>query len=294
EWHERGTRYNIRMDNDGLLSGGEEGTQLTWMDAKVHDWIVTPRRGKAVEVNALWYNAWKIYAYFLKEIDEEGKANQAENQAHVIYQAFQDQFWSSELGYLFDVIHKGGKDDALRPNQLFAVSLPFPMLTHDQAQQMLEQVSHHLFTPVGMRSLAPHDRLYEPIYTGDQYNRDKAYHQGTVWSWLIGPYMDVLIRVKNEWGKEHVRAILQQFEAHLDQAGVGSVSEIFDAQSPNMPRGCIAQAWGVSEILRVIHEYDLYPVKKNRAPSLGNLIPQIYQKITSKHSRVQAKVIEDR
>ncbi|MEL7063935.1 MAG: amylo-alpha-1,6-glucosidase, partial [Bacteroidota bacterium] len=153
-----------------------------------------------------------------------------------------------------------------------------------QAQQMLEQVSHHLFTPVGMRSLAAHDPLYEPIYTGDQYNRDKAYHQGTVWSWLIGPYMDVLIRVKNEWGKEQVRVILQQFEAHLDQAGIGTVSEIFDAQSPNIPRGCIAQAWGVSEILRIIHEYDLFPTRKNRSPLLGNLIPQIYQKMMAKPS----------
>lgn len=291
EWHERGTRYNIRMDNDGLLSGGEEGTQLTWMDAKVDDWIVTPRRGKAVEVNALWYNAWKIYAHFLHEVGAGGKANQAENQAHTIHEAFQEQFWSPELGYLYDVIHEGKKDDALRPNQLFAVSLPFPLLTHNQAQQMLEQVSHHLFTPVGMRSLAAHDPLYEPIYTGDQYNRDKAYHQGTVWSWLIGPYMDVLIRVKNEWGKEQVRVILQQFEAHLDQAGIGTVSEIFDAKSPNIPRGCIAQAWGVSEILRIIHEYDLFPAHKNRSPLLGNLIPQIYQKMISKPS-VKKQVAE--
>ncbi|MEM9983550.1 MAG: amylo-alpha-1,6-glucosidase [Bacteroidota bacterium] len=258
-WHERGTRHNIKADEDGLLAGGEEGYALTWMDAKAHDWVVTPRRGKAVEIQALWYNAWMIYAFLLKAAKQPEAAHQVEQKAESIRQSFVTQFWNPQALALFDVVNGDQKDPSIRPNQIFAISLPFPLLDLDQSYQVLDTVERELLTPVGLRSLSPQDPSYQAFYQGDQYARDGAYHQGTVWSWLLGPYLDALIRVRGGWGRDMARMVIAKMQEHLGQAGVGNVSEIFDGASPFTPRGCTAQAWGVAELLRVAHEQKLYP-----------------------------------
>lgn len=257
-WHKSGTRYNIAMDRDGLLSGGTDGEMLTWMDARAGNWVVTPRIGKSVEVNALWYNAWRIYEYFLKVKGEEETADQAGMLAHKIRHSFQQEFWFEEGKYLYDFINGDHKNTDFRPNQLFAISLPFTLIRHEQAQAILSRVEKELFTPVGIRSLSSMNNQYKGIYLGDQYARDGAYHQGTVWSWLMGPYLDALIKVRSTWGRDEAVAILENMYKHVSSAGMGHISEIFDGNAPFTPRGCVAQAWGVAEILRVVHEYQLY------------------------------------
>jgi glycogen debranching enzyme len=258
DWHQRGTRFNIKMDTDGLLAGGEDSYALTWMDAVVHDWVVTPRAGKAVEINALWYNAWKIYAYLLHLSGQEAEAEAVELKAESIRETFVQAFWNPQTLALFDRIEGEYKDPAIRPNQVFAISLPFSLLDLDQSYQLLDRVERDLLTPYGLRSLSPEDPAYRPTYEGGQYSRDGAYHQGTVWSWLQGPYLNALIRVRGGWGQEMARTVLERMGAHLDQAGIGSISEIFDGDAPHAPRGCTAQAWSVAELLRVAHEYQLY------------------------------------
>jgi predicted glycogen debranching enzyme len=253
--HIKGTRYNIREDADGLLYSGEEGVQLTWMDAKVGDWVVTPRRGKAVEIQALWYNALLVFAELLKLNKEKKEATVIQEKALLTKQHFTEQFWNKENSYLYDVVDGDSKDASLRPNQLFAISLPFPLIEGQQAKAILEIIKEKLYTPVGLRSLSPDDPQYIGTYGGDTYHRDKSYHQGTVWSWLLGPYVDALMKT----GKTNNKAkkVIANFKYHLNEAGIGSVSEIFDGNAPHHPRGCVAQAWGVAEILRVIREYDL-------------------------------------
>ncbi|MDX1907741.1 MAG: amylo-alpha-1,6-glucosidase [Bacteroidia bacterium] len=254
-WHEAGTRYNIRMDSDGLLTGGAAGIQLTWMDAKAGDWVVTPRQGKAVEVNALWYNAWQIYAELLRRI---GQPNEdAARQARIIRKAFLQTFWHEGARCLYDFVDGDVCDSSIRPNQVFALSLPFPLLDSVQAEAVLTRIESELLTPVGLRSLSSMDPSYRSAYTGNQHSRDGAYHQGVVWSWLIGPYLDALIRVRGSWGLESARSIMQHFAKHLDEAGLGSVSEIFEAEPPYAPKGCVAQAWSVAELLRVSFQYRL-------------------------------------
>ncbi|MEL6846298.1 MAG: amylo-alpha-1,6-glucosidase, partial [Bacteroidota bacterium] len=206
-WHQKGTRYNIHMDSDGLLTGGIDGVQLTWMDAKVNDWVVTPRIGKAVEINALWYNAWEIYAWMRKQNGEEYLAQEAQRQAKQIRREFVAQFWNEEDGCLYDLIASERKDAKVRPNQLFAISLPYSLLSKTKAQRVLAKIERELFTPVGLRSLSPRDEEYQGIYGGDQYRRDGAYHQGTVWGWLLGPYVDGLIRVRGSLGKAQALSI---------------------------------------------------------------------------------------
>jgi len=257
-WHKRGTRYNIHMDRDGLLSGGVEGEMLTWMDARAGDWVVTPRIGKAVEINALWYNAWRIYEYFLKVKGEIEVAHTAGVLAQKIKKSFQDNFWNEEEFYLYDYLNGEEKFADFRPNQLFAISLPFTLIRHEQAQKVLAQIEEKLFTPVGLRSLCKGSDSYQGIYTGDQFSRDGAYHQGTVWSWLMGPYLDALIKVRSTWGREEAVSILNNLYKHIQESGIGHISEIFDGDEPFTPRGCVAQAWSVAEILRVVHEYQLY------------------------------------
>jgi predicted glycogen debranching enzyme len=246
--HLHGTRFGIRVDpEDGLLTQGEEGVQLTWMDAKVDGWVVTPRRGKAVEINALFYNALCLLAQWLAE---EGIADprigKAAERARV---AFGNRFWNASEGYLFDVVDgPHGNDPALRPNQIFAVSLPHAVLDSSRWQAVVDIVERTLLTPVGLRSLAPSHADYKPTYDGDLRARDAAYHQGTVWSWLIGPFVDAWQRVHPGSDASH---FLAGFVPHLDDACIGTVSEIFDAEAPFTPRGCAAQAWGVAEVLRV-------------------------------------------
>ncbi len=262
EWHYKGTRYNIHVDQDELLYSGQDGVQLTWMDAKVGDWVVTPRKGKAVEINALWYNALSIMAELLTEAGEMQAAETFKGRALRVHTAFNQKFWNKSLNYLYDFIDGTYSNDDLRPNQIYALSLPFPLLPKDKAQKVFNIVSEKLLTTRGLRSLSPDHKEYKPIYGGDQWHRDGAYHQGTVWSFLLGPYIDALVAIKGSKGKTEASIILNTFFDHLNDAGVGTVSEIFDANPPHTPRGCIAQAWGVGEILRVAIEYDLLGTAK--------------------------------
>lgn len=259
-WHERGTRHQIHAQEDGLLFTGEPGVAVTWMDAKVGDWVVTPRIGKCVEINALWFNAWMILAYFYNEKAEVRKSEKMLARGNQIRESFLQTFWNPYTRSLYDYVNDHIKDDALRPNQLFAISLPFPLLEPQQAADVLQVVEEKLYTPVGLRSLAPDHPAYIGRYQGDQVSRDAAYHQGTVWTWLLGPYIDALIKVRGIRGHQQAQRVINALESHLSDAGIGSLSEIFDAEAPFTPRGCIAQAWSVAEVLRTVHRYQLRPV----------------------------------
>ena len=250
ERHLTGTRFGIRVDAaDGLLAQGAEGYQLTWMDAKVDDWVVTPRRGKAVEINALWYNALRLLVSWLREADDRAGAERYSAAAEQACESFNRRFWNASTGHLFDVIDgEQGDDPACRPNQILAVALKHPVLSRDRWEPIVSVVERQLVTPVGLRSLSADHRHYQPRYFGDLRSRDAAYHQGTVWAWLIGPFIDAWLKVHPDRVGAH--AWLRGFAAHLDQAGTGSISEIFDAEPPHTPRGCIAQAWSVAEVLR--------------------------------------------
>ena len=259
EWHYRGTRYNIKVDpSDELLSGGSEGVQLTWMDAKVGDWVVTPRRGKAVEINALWYNALCTIGVLLVEVDRAHDAEAYGSKARKVRRSFNRLFWNKAQNSLFDFVDDEYKNDDVRPNQIYAISLPFPLLEKDRAKKVFETVTKYLLTPKGLRSLTVQSKDYRPSYAGTLWNRDGSYHNGTVWSFLIGPYVDALFYIKGEKGKKQAVAILQKFLEGLYEDGVGTISEIFDSEFPYTGRGCIAQAWGVGEALRVGIEYDLF------------------------------------
>jgi predicted glycogen debranching enzyme len=251
--HIAGTRFGIHMDpQDCLLAQGAEGYQLTWMDAKVGDWVVTPRRGKAVEINALWYNALCLMSGWADE-EQSGSGAKYRDFAGRARESFNRRFWNPETGYLFDVVDgesgggKPGNDPACRPNQIFAISLPNPVLDPGRWAAIVDVVTERLLTPVGLRSLAPGEPEYKERYDGDLRSRDAAYHQGSVWGWLIGPYIDALMKVHPE---QCSLDLLQGFVAHLNQSCIGSISEIFDAEEPHTPRGCIAQAWSVAEVLR--------------------------------------------
>jgi len=249
--HMRGTRFGIGVDaSDGLLSQGEEGYQLTWMDAKVDGWVVTPRRGKAVEINALYYNALRLLSGWTREFGDEAAALHYQAAAERAQVSFNARFWNDKTGCLFDVIDgEGGDDAACRPNQLFAISLPHPILQRDRWAAVLDVCERQLLTPVGLRSLAPDHPDYKPRYFGDLRTRDAAYHQGTVWGWLIGPFFDAWRKVRPD-DRVGLRRVLDGFTAHMNDACVGSVSEVFDAEAPFTARGCVAQAWSVAELLR--------------------------------------------
>jgi predicted glycogen debranching enzyme len=262
EWHFKGTRYNIHATEDGLLYSGEQGVQLTWMDSKIGDWVVTPRTGKAVEINALWYNALLIYASLLELNGNKDEAIQAKQKAMLAKKSFNDQFWNDAKGYLYDVVNESEKDDRLRPNQLFAISLPFALVQNEKAESIIKIVTEKLYTPVGLRSLSPGDPSYTACYEGDSFKRDSCYHQGTVWSWLLGAYVDAIVKTPSTRGKEQAKNVIENFAYHLNEGCIGSVSEIFDADVPHSPKGCTAQAWGVAEILRVIKDYDLVNEQK--------------------------------
>ena len=256
DWHFKGTRYNIHADNDSLLYAGEKGQQLTWMDAKIGDWVVTPRMGKAVEIQALWFNALKIFAALLHLNGQPADASIVEISADKTKYHFVEKFWYEQGGYLYDTIDENSVPDAtLRPNQLFAIGLPFSLIDGEKANAVLKIVEAQLYTPVGLRTLPKNDVHYIPVYGGDAWHRDAAYHQGTVWSWLLGPYIDALIKTNGT--KDKAQEAIAQFTYHLNEACIGSVSEIFDAAAPHHPRGCVAQAWGVAEVLRVIKDYHL-------------------------------------
>jgi predicted glycogen debranching enzyme len=253
EHHISGTRFGIGMDPaDGLLGQGEEGYQLTWMDAKVGSWVVTPRRGKAVEINALWYNALRLIESWVRQENSAGAAQKYSELAERAYHSFNSRFWYEAGGYLYDVIDgEVGDDFSLRPNQLFAFSLSYPILEPTRWKQVLDAVQQALLTPYGLRSLAPGHPDYKAQYYGDLRARDAAYHQGTVWAWLTGPFIDAWLRVHPD-DFENARKFLQGFTSHMSDACIGTISEVFDADDPFTARGCIAQAWSVAEALRCL------------------------------------------
>jgi len=249
--YQGGTRFDIRADGDGLLTGGAVDTQLTWMDVKLGDEAITPRHGKAVEVNALWYNAQRILAERCRGIDDT-MARHYDTQADLMAPAFVRTFWNDEGGCCYDCVTEGHADASIRPNQIFAVSLPYSPLTVEQQHGVLRVVTEELLTPVGLRTLSPRDPRYRSRYGGSWESRDRAYHQGTVWAWLLGAYVEAYLKLEGDKPFAVARAneLLGAFDDHLLEAGLGYVSEIFDADPPHRPRGCIAQAWSVAEILR--------------------------------------------
>jgi len=250
--HQKGTDFGIGVDPvDGLLRQGADGYQLTWMDAKVDGWVVTPRRGKAVEINALWYNALCVTAAWLEAEGDKERAKHLSEVATKVCASFNEKFWAPELGHCYDIVDKegGGNDPSLRPNQILSISLPNAVLAEDNWQSVLSTVRKQLLTPVGLRSLAPTDPNYKARYDGDLRSRDGAYHQGTVWAWLIGPFFDAWLRANPEdW--DTAATFLAGFNDEMSGTGIGTISEVFDAEPPFTPRGCIAQAWSVAEVLR--------------------------------------------
>lgn len=261
-WHVRGTRFGINLDSAGLLNSGEPGVQLTWMDAKVGDWVVTPRRGKPVEIQALWYNAVCIMEDIAAGLDDENARKRYSNMATLTRWSFNRMFWNEKAGYLYDVVNGGPPDASIRPNQIFAVSLPHSMLSPERAKQVVSIVQQHLLTPYGLRSLAPSDAQYRGRYTGDGVTRDGAYHQGTVWPWLMGPFITAYIKVNggSDAARRQAEAWLAPLKDHLTDAGLGHISEIFDGDAPHRPVGCIAQAWSMAEILRATVE-EIYGIR---------------------------------
>ena len=256
-WYQEGTRFDIYADADGLISAGTPGSQLTWMDVKLEGYVPTPRHGKAVEINALWLNALLMLA----EI-EEGIAGDIHaavllrKLADRVAASFVKTFWYADGGYLYDVVQGNARDASLRPNQLFAVSLPYSPLTAEQQQSVLRAVTEHLLTPYGLRTLSPQHEKFAPRYTGTRWQRDAARHQGTVWPFLIGAYADAFLRVRGNDKPQRKELLhhLQPLLKHLEDAGLDSVSEMFDADPPHYPAGCPFRACSVSELLRA---YDL-------------------------------------
>ena len=251
EAHLAGTRHGIGVDQrDGLLHAGEAGIQLTWMDARLDDWVVTPRMGKPVEINALWYNALVTVGSWLLGTAASATGQHYMTLAEQVATSFRARFWRPALGYLADVVDGPDGDDlTLRPNQVFALSLPFALLEGTAARSTLEAVGRALGTSYGLRTLVPGDPRYVGVYAGDRRARDGAYHQGTAWAWLMGAYAEAIERVTGD--RASALSVLRPFEAHLLDAGQGSVSEIFDGDPPHRPRGCPFQAWSVAEVLRV-------------------------------------------
>jgi predicted glycogen debranching enzyme len=252
-WYMEGTEYDIAMDGDSLLSAGSPCVQLTWMDAKVDDWVVTPRHGKAVEINALWYNSVMVFKTLCILL---GKDFAFKDLPDKIKESFQEKFWHESGGFLYDVVSPDGTDCSVRPNQLLAASLPYSMLTTDQMRRVVQKVWSELYVTYGIRSLSPWDPAYKGIYSGDRVQRDGAYHQGTAWSWLIGPFITAYRKAYgyNEASREQARRFISPFRDQLRDHGVGYISEIFDGDEPAVPRGTIAQAWGVAEVLRAYIE----------------------------------------
>lgn len=276
DWHIRGTRYNIHVDTDGLLSAGETGVQLTWMDAKVGNWVVTPRQGKAVEINALWYNALMIYNELAARFGRPDR-HLSPLPAERVKTEFLKTFWNDQVGGLYDYVDGDYRDDAIRPNQIFALSLPFPLIEGSRAESILRLVENRLYTPVGLRSLSPDDPAYHPQYGGDQLMRDGAYHEGTVWSWLLGPYVSALLNVRGAGARDQAKAILEAIIPHLSEACVGTISEIFDGDPPYSPRGCVAQAWSVGEILRA-YVQEVLGISPEQLPMANSVTRRVHQR----------------
>ncbi len=254
-----GTHFNIKMDKDGLIDAGNDETQLTWMDAKAGNWVVTPRHGKAVEINALWYNALMVLSYTL---NEAGENSDCATLAAKTKESFLRLFWNEKCNCLYDVVNEYEKDGKIRPNQIIAASLSYPVLEGEKAKAVVDMIYNELYTALGLRTLSKKSNEYKGIYTGNQFERDSAYHQGTVWAWPLGHFITAYTRVYK--GEDHlVNKLLEfflPFKDHLLDGCIGSISEIFDGNEPLIPKGCCAQAWSVAEILRAYME-DYLPLK---------------------------------
>jgi predicted glycogen debranching enzyme len=252
-FHLQGTRYGIHADDHGFLWAGDSRTQLTWMDAKVGDIAITPRHGRPVEIQALWHNALQIMKCFATKLGDRPTAETYSIIANSLRERFEDVFWNEEKGCLYDVAGNGGNEASVRPNQIFAISLHHPLLSGQRARRVLQKVESELLTPFGLRTLSPQDRNYKGRYEGGVWSRDSAYHQGSVWPWLAGPFFAAKLAVSESKDKTltQLASWLSAFESHLREAGIGQISEIFDGDPPHAPRGCIAQAWSVAEILRL-------------------------------------------
>jgi predicted glycogen debranching enzyme len=266
DWHMRGTRFGIRVDDDGLLMAGEPGTQLTWMDAKIGDWVVTPRHGKPVEVQALWYNALRTFASFAEAFHDEEARLVTHELANLAGRSFNKRFWNEDAGCLYDVVNGAETDGAIRPNQVFAASLHYAILPPEKTKPMLDVVERELLTPFGLRTLSPRDSRYRPRYEGGVWDRDSAYHQGTVWPWLMGPFISAYVKAhgRSAESRQQAQVWLEGFSEHMEVAALGQVSEILDAEAPHKPRGCVAQAWSVAELLRAAVE-DVFEMMPARA-----------------------------
>jgi predicted glycogen debranching enzyme len=267
--YRRGTRFGIHMDSDGLITGGGPSVQLTWMDVKIGDWVVTPRHGKPVEVQALWVRALEAAEGFAMRYGEPEYAAHCRKDRACAIESFRRRFWYSTGGYLFDVIDGPTGDDAsLRPNQVYALALSDDLVDPQQARRMLHIIDERLRTPLGLRTLAPEDMRFCGSYIGGVVERDRAYHQGTVWPFLLGPFIAAWIKVH---GSDHevrrqARSFLDGLEGHLKEACIGQISEICDGQAPHHPRGCFAQAWSVAEPLRALVEDLGYLLPSSRDP----------------------------
>jgi predicted glycogen debranching enzyme len=253
DWHERGTRYGIHADSDGLLTAGEQGVQLTWMDAKIGDWVVTPRRGKPVEIQALWYNALRIMEEWSAMFGYAAEAHRHASLAGRVQASFSERFWNEPASCLFDVIDGESRDPSIRPNQIFAVCLDHHILDPAREQSVVAVVQRDLLTPYGLRTLAPTDPQYRGRYEGDPLSRDGSYHQGTVWPWLLGPFLRAYLRVnqQSQAAKEQARDWTLELRRYMENEGVGQIPEVFDGDAPHRAGGCMAQAWSVAELLRV-------------------------------------------
>jgi predicted glycogen debranching enzyme len=254
--HLEGTLYGIKVDGDGLLRGGVEGVQLTWMDAKVGNKVVTARIGKPVEINALWYNALRIMADFCADFGGLAEERKFGELASTVSAAFNKQFWDRRRSRLYDYLDGAHKDESVRPNQVISISLTHPVLDPTRWKPVLEVVERELVTAYGLRTLSPNDSRYRGVYEGPIEPRDHAYHQGTVWTWLIGPYLKAYLRThgRSRETLAYASKLLEAYVDHLSEAGLGQISEIFDGDPPHRPRGCIAQAWSVAEVLRIVAE----------------------------------------
>ena len=249
EWHWRGTLFGIQADpSDGLLTAGEAGVQLTWMDAKVGDYVVTPRHGKPVEINALWINALYLTAGWARDLGDDEFGKKCGQEADRARSSFAQKFWSPQLGYLYDVLGPGGPDASMRPNQIIACSLPFALLNQQQTRSVLAVAEKELLTPYGLRTLSPSDQQYRGRYEGSPYMRDAAYHQGTVWPWLLGPYVKAYLKAygRTPESLEYCRKLLQPLRDGQSQQCFNSISEVFDGDAPHRPGGAPAQAWSVA------------------------------------------------
>jgi len=248
-----GTIFDIKMTDDGLVTAGNEHTQLTWMDAKAGDWVVTPRHGMAVEINALWYNALMIMSKLAKRFNDKDIYTEP---AKKCKESFDKFFWNEKDCCLYDVVNASGSDASIRPNQIMAVGLSYPVIEGDKAKSVVEKVWKELYTPYGLRTLSQNDPQYRGVYYGDILSRDGAYHQGTVWTWPLGRFVKAYVKVNGltEQARKNALDFIKPFSDHLKDGGLGSISEIFDGNAPHYPRGCFAQAWSVAEILRAAVE----------------------------------------